>query len=364
MIGRFAPGWVLVLVGCAGAADAEPTVDDAATETTVVDEDTAFSETEPVDDTGTLTETSAPDAPDVAVDAAPTGATMRIVVLSDLNGSYGSTTYESTVHGAVKAVVDKAKPDLVLITGDMVAGQQAGLNYKAMWNGFHSAVTTPLTTAGIPVAVTPGNHDASGYASFASERTEFVAQWKAREPKVTFVDKTNFPLRYSFVHKGAFFISLDATTIATLSAEQRAWVDAQLAAAPQKIKIAYGHVPIHPVAIGRETEVTNDLELEKIFAKRGLTMLISGHHHAYYPGAAGGVRQIVMSCTGAGPRALIGTSPIADKAFLRIDIAADKVTAVDAYEAPAFDATIKRSTLPGKLTYGAHTVTRDDLAGF
>lgn len=93
-------------------------------------------------------------------------------------------------------------------------------------------------------------------------------------------------------------------------------------------------------------------------------MLISGHHHAYYPGAAGGVRQIVMSCTGAGPRALIGTTATSDKAFLHVDIADDKVTAVDAYDTPGFDVSIKRSTLPAKLTYGTHTLTRDDLAGF
>lgn len=351
---------VVLLLGCAGAADEAPVDGDAAVaETSAVDDTAAL-------DTGTL-DTGAPveDAPvEVAVDAAPAGASLRIAVLSDLNGSYGSTTYESTVHNAVKALIAKAKPDVVLITGDMVAGQQAGLNYKAMWSGFHAAVTTPLTMAGIPVAVTPGNHDASGYGGFAAERAEFVAQWRAREPAVTFVDKSSFPLRYSFVHKGAFFVSLDATTIGPLSAEQRAWVDAQLAAAPQKIKIAYGHVPIHPVAAGRETEITNDLELEKLFSKRGLTMLISGHHHAYYPGAAGGVRQIAMACTGAGPRALVGTSATSDKSFLRIDVTDDAVTAVEAYEAPAFDATIKRATLPTKVVYGSHTLTRDDLAGY
>ncbi len=336
-----------LLVGCADADEHAAVEEDAARDDAVA----------PADG-----DTNAADA--VAVDAAPSSATLRIAVLSDLNGSYGSTTYESTVHNAVRAIVERAKPDLVLITGDMVAGQQSGLDYKAMWTGFHAAVTTPLTSAGIPVAVTPGNHDASGYGGFAAERAEFVAQWKAREPKVTFVDKSGYPLRYSFVHKGAFFVSLDATTVGPLSAEQRTWVDAQLAAAPQKIKIAYGHLPIHPVAEGRETEVTNDLELEKIFARRGLTMLISGHHHAYYPGAAGGVRQIVMSCTGAGPRALINTTAISDKGFLRVDIADDKVTAVDAYEAPGFDVTTKRSTLPAKLTYGTHTLTRDDLAGF
>lgn len=305
----------------------------------------------------------AADAP--TTETAPPGATLRVVVLSDLNGSYGSTTYEANVHAAVKAITTTLKPDVVLVTGDMVAGQQAGLDYAAMWKGFHAAVTTPLTTAGVPVAITPGNHDASGYSAYAGERAEFVDQWSTRRPAVDFVDGSRWPLRYSFVHKGAFFVSLDATTVAPLSSEQRAWVDAQLAkASGYTVKIAFAHVPIHPVAVGRETEVTGDLELEKIFANRGLTLFVAGHHHAYYPGAAGGVRQIAMPCAGAGPRALIGTSTTSDKGLLRVDVKDGAVTAVEAIDGPTYTATIPRAGLPKKLTFGTHTLTRDDLAGF
>jgi predicted MPP superfamily phosphohydrolase len=48
---------------------------------------------------------------------------LRVVVISDLNGSYGSTDYASAVTGAVRRIVALA-PDLVIITGDMVAGQR------------------------------------------------------------------------------------------------------------------------------------------------------------------------------------------------------------------------------------------------
>lgn len=363
---------VLALAGCSGELGDAPAGDDAG----AIDDVSAIGDAPGLDD-GThdggldaatdadAASDTSPDAP--PTDAKPAGATLRIAVLSDLNGSYGSTTYESSVHAAVAALVDGVKPDLVLVTGDMVAGQQAGLDYAAMWKGFHAAVTTPLTTAGIPVAITPGNHDASAYSAFAAERAEFVKQWSSpeRTPKVAFVDESNWPLRYSFAYKGAFFVSIDATTVAKLSAEQRAWVDAQLAgAAAYKVKIAYAHLPIHPFAIGRETEVTNDLELEKIFATRGLTMFVSGHHHAYYPGAAGGVRQIGTSCAGAGPRRLIGTSTTSPKSVLRIDVEDDVVTSVEALAAPSFTTPIARSSLPTKLTYGSHTLTRDDLAGF
>jgi len=46
---------------------------------------------------------------------------LRVAVISDMNGSYGSTEYESTVDGAVRRIV-ALKPNLVISTGDMVAG--------------------------------------------------------------------------------------------------------------------------------------------------------------------------------------------------------------------------------------------------
>ncbi len=308
---------------------------------------------------------------DVTADAptpvdAPVPVSLRIVVISDLNDSYGATTYSSTVRAAVTAITDRVRPDLVLVTGDMVAGQMAGLDYAAMWAGWHRTVTDPLRAAGIPMAVTPGNHDASGYTQYAAERAVFVSQWTppSRVPAVTFVDRSRYPLRYSFTYRGAFFVSLDATTVGPLSAEQRAWVDAQLAASTAPIKIAYGHLSLHPVTVGRETEVLADAELEAIFRRRGLTAYISGHQHGYYPGARNGLRLVSMACLGAGSRTLVGTSVTSPLSMLAVEVRDGRVTSLEALAAPGFTRAIDRATLPAELRYGAQRVTRDDLAGF
>ncbi|NUP11292.1 MAG: hypothetical protein HOW73_35040 [Polyangiaceae bacterium] len=298
---------------------------------------------------------------------APEPVSLRIAVLSDLNGSYGSTTYDAPVHDAIGAILGGELPDLVLVTGDMVAGQQGGLDYEAMWSGFHDAVTDPLREAGIPVAVTPGNHDASGYAGFEDERAIFVSQWSdpARVPEVEFIDDADYPLRYSFVYKGAFFLSLDATTIGPLSADQRGWVAEQLAAASEyPIKIAYGHVPIHSVTVGREEEILDDAELESIFREADLTVYVSGHQHGYYPGARDGLRLVSTSCLGSGPRALIGTSDPTPRSILRLVVEDGELTSLEAFSGPSFDTIIDRSTLPEELSYGGKSVLRDDLAGF
>ena len=287
---------------------------------------------------------------------------LKIAVLSDLNGSYGSTTYETSVHQAVAALVNEVKPDLVLISGDMVAGQQAGLNYPAMWAGFHAAVTTPLLAAGIAVAPSPGNHDASAYAGYEGERAEYVKQWTAPARKLTakMIDGSNYPLRYSFAVGDTLFISLDATTIAPLSSAQRTWVDQQLTAgAAYPVRIVYGHVPLHPTTVGRETEVLNDAQLEAVL--KGRALFVGGHHHGYFPGRANGVRHVVTPCLGAGPRALIGTSTATPKGFVLLTVEGGQITSLEARTGSNYRSIIPRTTLPTELRYGTHVLRRDDL---
>ncbi len=79
-------------------------------------------------------------------------ATLRVAVISDLNSSYGSTTYEPGVARTVARLV-ALRPDLVISTGDMVAGQRlhpplGREPVLAMWSAFDAQVTDPLATAG------------------------------------------------------------------------------------------------------------------------------------------------------------------------------------------------------------------------
>jgi 3',5'-cyclic AMP phosphodiesterase CpdA len=298
--------------------------------------------------------------------AAPDGASMgdkalRIVVLSDLNGAYGATTYNESVHAAVSTVIGMA-PDIVLSTGDMVAGQKGGLDYAAMWAGFHAAVTDDLEAAGIPFAPTPGNHDASGYPTFASERQIYVDQWSARRPAVDFLDDSSFPLRYSYVVGPVLFISLDATTIGPFSPETRAWVESQLVAgADRPVKIVYGHVPLHPFTQGREAEVTADTALEAILVEHGVSLFISGHHHGYYPGRHDQLRVVSTSCLGDSPRPLIGTAAPSPRSLLVVEVAHGAVASVEAYPDSDWTTPIARASLPTSLSHAGVTVVRDDL---
>ena len=96
---------------------------------------------------------------------APKNGDIRLVIISDLNSRYGSTTYESQVETTIP-LISEWHPDLVLCAGDMVAGQKLSLteeNIQAMWNSFDRYIAQPLRQTKQPFAITIGNHDASGY---------------------------------------------------------------------------------------------------------------------------------------------------------------------------------------------------------
>ena len=290
---------------------------------------------------------------------------LRIAVIADLNSSYGSMTYTPDVHAAIAAIVEEA-PDLVISVGDMVAGQRRGLDYRGMWAAFHAAVSDPLARAGIPFAVTPGNHDGAAGSAFSEERDIFVDEWTRRRPDVRFVDDRHYPLRYSFVMGPAFFISLDATTVGPLDRGQMRWLERQLEhAADYPVRIVYGHVPLYAFAEPKVREVIGDPRLEQLLLEHEVTMFISGHHHTYFPGARGPLRMLAMPCLGTGLRPLLASRRVVTpRAWVMLGVDYAGVYELDAWRSPDFSERIDRASLPDKVGTRRRPITRDDLLGF
>jgi len=290
---------------------------------------------------------------------------LRVAVISDLNGSYGSTRYESTVDGAVRRIV-ALRPDLVISTGDMVAGQRKPHltrdQVEAMWQAFHAHVSDPLAKAGIPLAVTPGNHDGSAYHGFELERRIYGEQWSARRPAVAFVDAAHYPYHYAFAAGDALFVSLDATTLGELPPGQMAWLRDLLAqhGGTYKQRIVFSHVPLWPFAQGRETEYIGDPALEQLLRKARVDLYLSGHHHAFYPGHKDGIHLVSQSCVGAGPRRLIGSAGRSPRAITLIEVAGDTLR-LAALEGPDFTRPIDWRTLPERIRSNAAELIRADL---
>ena len=297
---------------------------------------------------------------------AATAAPLRVAIISDLNGSYGSTTYDPAVGGTVRRLVEM-RPDLVISTGDMVAGQRLHPPFERpallrMWQSFHGAVSEPLREAGIPLAITPGNHDASAYSGFVLERAVFREEWRDRIWGLQFVDRADYPFRYAFSESGVLFISLDVTRVGALDADQLRWLDDLLTrkGGGFRHRVVFSHLPIYPFTQGRETEVSADHELERLLRRHDVELYLSGHHHAFYPGYHDGIRHIGQACLGAGARSLIGDSGKAPRAVTWLEFDEDAVR-VSALVAPGLRRRIDVSTLPREIRSRYGRLVRDDL---
>ncbi|MDH4013096.1 MAG: metallophosphoesterase [Chromatiales bacterium] len=277
-----------------------------------------------------------------------------IAVITDLNGSYGSTRYHARVDAAVAAIVE-LQPDVVLSAGDMVAGQRQPLlsreQVRAMWASFHQHVTDPLAAAGIPLAVTPGNHDGSAYPVFAAEREIFVDEWSTRRPAVEFVAADSYPLNYAVAVGKVLIIGLDVTTVSPLPMAQREFLEAVLAAHGERFdtRIVFCHLPLWPFAQGRETEILRDSRLAQQLAAHDVAMLVSGHHHVFYPGIDdNGVLHVSAGVLGGNIRRFSGSDIKSEFSFVLIEID-NGVVSVSARAAPDFERQIDSGRLPRQI---------------
>jgi hypothetical protein len=140
----------------------------------------------------------------------PPRGDVRLLVISDLNGIYGATDYDPEVDQGME-LIPFWQPDMVICSGDMVAGQSPTLSpekIRAMWASFDEHIAAPLRRAEIPYGFTIGNHDASsalgvkGNFLFQQERDLAAEYWhnSQHDPGIKFIDRYEFPFYYTFEH--------------------------------------------------------------------------------------------------------------------------------------------------------------------
>ena len=283
----------------------------------------------------------------------PSSPLLRVVLISDLNAPYGSTQYPAEVSHAVHHITTTWRPDLVLIAGDMIAGQQPTLpdtQVRAMWSAFDSVVAAPLRAAGIPLIATLGNHDASAYPAQARDRRLAVEYWLARETSnIRFVERDDYPLRYAVRYGDVFVAAWDGTNEeSSTNAELVDWLHDVLhspAAQSARHRIVLSHLPLYGIAVGRDRrgEVLADGDrLRRQLEEWGATLFISGHHHAWYPGRVGSLELLHSGAIGDGPRQLVGTDIPAQKALALLEFHRDSLS-ITAY---AIDSDGRLSEIP------------------
>ena len=314
--------------------------------------------------------------------ANPPRGDLRVVLLSDFNGSYGVTDYSPVVARVAETTVQVWQPDLFLSAGDVIAGQKASLpdaRFAEMWEAFDRAIARLLRDAGIPYAFAVGNHDGSslrradGNFVYAREREAAEAYWLGpqHEAHLTYHDRADFPFNYSFVFvppdrpdQSVFILFWDASS-ATITEAQRAWVEGELespAAQEAALRLVVGHLPLYGVSAekNKSGEVLVDGDaLRELLERHGVHTYISGHHAAYFPGKRGALE--LLHTGGVGARGLLGsdtpprsTVTVMDVDFEPLDV---RYTTFDVF---SFDV-IPLESLPERLNGLNGAIIRRDL---
>jgi hypothetical protein len=160
--------------------------------------------------------------------------------------------------------------------------------------------------------------------------------------------------------RGVLMIGLDATRSGPLSGDDVAWVQRILEAEAGKHRrvILFGHLPLMPIAQGREDDVLDDPTLFALAQDGGVDIWLSGHHHAFYSGVVGNILFVAQGALGGGPRKLIDTATRSPASFSWIEIDNAGQVSVTALSAPDFISPLAVDQLPRSLGSGPYALAR------
>jgi 3',5'-cyclic AMP phosphodiesterase CpdA len=231
-----------------------------------------------------------------------------------------------------------------------------------MWGAFNRRVADPLARAGIPFAVTPGNHDGSAFPTYALEQERFAAQWAGRRPELQFLPGSEWPRRYAARMDGVLLIAFDGTRPGALPDTERAFLERTLQAygANATATVVFSHLPMWPLAGGREREIIDDPALLALLHRHGVDAYASGHHHVYYAGVDdAGMLHLAVGALGGNARAFTGDATRQPHSYATLDID-HKSLRVRAWAAPGFEEEVAAATIPDALTGPLGTLRRAD----
>ena len=293
-------------------------------------------------------------------------AALRIGLISDLNSSYGSTSYIPAVQQGLDQLI-ALQPDLVVCAGDMVAGQKRGLSGQqldAMWRGFETTVLQRLQRAGIPLLPAIGNHD--GSPGFPADRAAVRRFWTPLRSRIglKLVDASQFPFRYTVLQDGIFWLVWDASS-ARVPEDQLAWAQQQLAsddARAARARFVVGHLPLVGVGQGKDRPgevLDRGGALQSLMENARVQAYISGHHHAWFSGRRGQLDLIQLGALGSGPRRLLDGGAPAQQTFTLLEIDGGRSAIREITYAVATGQPLAWSMLPARLNTRAGLLQRN-----
>jgi len=230
------------------------------------------------------------------------------------------TCINDTVIHAITEDILREKPDLVIVTGDLVNGwfRNGGTDYDTQYTNWKKAMGT-VYASGIQVYPIRGNHDSGperlalpplpAYLEPPPDTLILLKESFRKHFQEVYIPK-NGPageegLTYSFIHKNAFFVGLDQYAGGQHRINQT-WLDDELAENFRPHVFIYGHEP----AFGADHRdnlgfYPNDRDIFwNAIGSAGTGIYFCGHDHFYnralvHDEAGNAIRQIIAG-TGGG----------------------------------------------------------------
>jgi Icc-related predicted phosphoesterase len=283
---------------------------------------------------------------------------LKIGVISDMNGSACKTDFPTTSTTAYKNLLEQHQLDHLVMTGDAVAGGCPSYSgtvpyqtvVRKMWEEFDEKFFQPaIAQQSADLILAPGNHDApylsaNSGPNYRTENEEFARFWLNNKNKLNVepvnVPGSNYPFFWAYTYEDVFFLVLHSTRTQILSnaSEQKKFILAALRS-PQAVnaraRIAFGHVPPYAVldpSVGskykeilEKEQVGNAGSLTDILLDHNVNILLVGHSHAPYPGELirnsdrKRLKILSMPC-GHAPRKLYGKSEVSPRGFAVLNI--------------------------------------------
>jgi hypothetical protein len=189
----------------------------------------------------------------------------------------------------IVSMVMKRDPAFIVNVGDMIKTPGDLTEWSKFWE-----MSRPIS---VPYYLTVGNHEVSQ---------------RVTESEKIYKEQVNLPgneLYYSFTAGNSLFIVLD-TSLAdqeeSVTGEQYAWLERELANSEQKHKFVFLHHPLYPVLRTEQQEENGSDEssaerdrLEALFMKNKVDVVFAGHEHLYHRETVDGIIHVITGGGGA-----------------------------------------------------------------
>ncbi len=209
---------------------------------------------------------------------------------------YGDTRTNPNDHLVVVNQIVQHEPDLVLNSGDLVADGRV----LPQWDTFFD--TTNDLMRSVPYYPVLGNHERNAQHyydlfSLPAGGGQQNKQW------------------YSFDYGNAHFVCLDSNSAFRSSAEQRAWLEDDLAQAQGTAQWTFVFFHHPPYSSGKHGGIAGVMtSWIDIFEKYGVDMVFNGHDHIYERSLHNGIWYVVTGGGGA-PWYPVNVKPNPDQVY-------------------------------------------------